>query len=154
MKRKESREMEALRERVETWRQQGGGRGSLIPEELWNGAVRVAGINGMWATSRALQFNYERLRKRVDGAKGSEDRGSKVSAALALPEECRPVGYRERASGGKAARFVSLDMGALGGAPKTVIDLISEHGDRMRVEVPSGSVDVVSLVDRFWSAAP
>ena len=50
-----SRELVALSARVAQWRKEsGGGRGSRIPEALWEEAVRVAGIVGLYPTARAL----------------------------------------------------------------------------------------------------
>ncbi len=155
MKRKVSRELETLRQRVEAWRKQdGGGRGSRIPEGLWDEAARIAGTDGLWATSRVLRFNYTRLRERVENTKATKEREQKASSVLAIRGEPKPVGRRSVAGTDPGARFVPLELSALGGTPKTVIDLVSRRGDRMRVEVPAGNVDIVGLCDRFWSAAP
>jgi hypothetical protein len=64
------------------------------------------------------------------------------------------VVHRDRAIDNQGAQFVSLGMGALGGGTKTVMDMISRQGDRMRIETPAGSVDVLRLCEGFWSAAP
>ncbi len=156
MKRKASRELETLRQRVEAWRKKdGGGRGSRIPEALWKEAARIAGADGLWTTSRALRFNYMRLRDRVESARATKGQERKAPAALLIRDEQRPVGRGALEASEQSARFVPLDIGGgLGGAPKTVIDLVSWLGDRMRVEAPTGSVDIAGLCYRFWSAAP
>ena len=88
MGRKNSRELMAVQRRVEAWRRRGGGgRGSRIPEELWNEAVEVAQVAGVHATARALRFNYERLKERAGQSAGkqsgnaSEIRGIGAAAA-------------------------------------------------------------------------
>lgn len=156
MKRKASGAMEELRKRVEAWRVDHGGRGSRIPEELWNDAVSVAGNDGVCATAQALRFNADRLRRRFEATQ--DDEGKKQVPALTgtiarkVAASDRSRG-RERAERG-AAQFVALEMGALGSASAMVIDLVSCRGDRMRVEAPTGNVDVVGLIGQFWSRSP
>ena len=48
-------------------------------------------------------------------------------------------------------RFVELDAGRLGLSPRTVIRLEGPDGERLEVELGSGTmVDVAALVDAFW----
>ena len=54
---------------------------------------------------------------------------------------------------GSGTRFIALEMGQLGGAGRTVIDLVGRQGERMRVEV-AGGVDLSGLVQAFWSRQP
>ncbi len=42
------------------------------------------------------------------------------------------------------AAFIDIGMGQLCGSSKSVVELCSRHGDRMRVEV-DGAVDVIAL---------
>jgi len=151
MGRKRSAELNDLGRRVAEWREEHGGRGSRIPDEVWQDAVRVAGVDGVWATAKALRFNYEALRRRVrQGGSGTVvEKPRKVggtAATRARRTEVAPGG-----SGG--ARFIALEMGQLGGAGRTVIDLLGRHGDRMRVDV-AGGVDLAGLVQTFWSRQP
>jgi hypothetical protein len=136
-----------LRERVGAWRSEHGGRGSRIPEALWDEAVRVARVDGVWATAQALRFNYERLKAR------SGRGGRRASSALSTVGEMSPVARARSGEGAaESTRFIALDMapGALGGFGRTVIDVEGRHGDRMRINV-IGSVDVVGLVRTVWS---
>ncbi len=122
-----SRQLVTVRQHVEHWRKRHGGKGSRIPADLWEEAVAVAGVEGLYATAQALRFNYERLKERVAWAEGKE-RGNGQST------------------------FVELEMGQLCGGGRTVIELVGRHGDRMRVDVTGASaVDVVGLTQSFWS---
>lgn len=123
-----SRELVAARQRVERWRKHHGGRGSRIPEALWNEAVGVARVVGLWETARALGFNYERLKARLARAEG-----------------------KQRVEGRQESGFVELGMGQLCGS-RTVVELLGRGGERMRIEVTGTStLDVVGLSDAFWS---
>ena len=134
MERTVSKRLSTALQRVEQWRafQGGSGRGSRIPEELWNAAVKVARVEGLYATARTLRFDYERLKKRVNRAPGVK--GKEVSD-------------------GKAA-FVELGMDGLSGGGKAVVELASRHGDRMRIEVTGARIDVAGVAQMFWSRQP
>ncbi|MBI4020718.1 MAG: hypothetical protein HY369_00580 [Candidatus Aenigmarchaeota archaeon] len=150
MRKVASTELKGLRQRVEAWRKQGGGRGARIPEELWNGAVLLARVEGIWATAQALRFNYNLLRDRVLRAEGGE------RAEGRMPAEVIRVGQRERARRGGRGEgtggpsFVELAMDPLDGGKKTVIEVTGRHGDRMRIEMAS-AVDLVGLLRTLCS---
>ena len=81
----QTQELMALRQRVDGWRRNGGGRGSRIPEELWTSAVDVARDAGLYATARTLHFNYEGLKKRAQAAsKRKRGRGAAFVAVQML----------------------------------------------------------------------
>ena len=104
------RELVALQRRVEAWRGRSGGRGCRIPEGLWREAVRVVRTAGMYATARALRFNYEGLKKRA---------GREAAAAR-----------------GHGTEFVALQMPQLnGGGARVVVDLVGRDGEKMRIDV-------------------
>ncbi len=168
MGRRTSTELNELGLRVTEWRKEHGGRGSRIPDQLWKDAVRVAQVVGTWATAKALHFNYDALRARVKqaGAEGPAKRGGVAGekrAAVAMARGADPapacalatrVKRTEVPPNGHAGpSFIALEMGQLGGAGRTVIDLAGHHGDRMRIDV-AGGVDLVSLVQTFWSRQP
>jgi hypothetical protein len=52
--------LEAVRERLESWRRTRTTRG--IPEPLWRSAVRLARRAGVYPVARALGLNYESLK--------------------------------------------------------------------------------------------
>ncbi|MGA7203429.1 MAG: hypothetical protein WBX27_02235 [Specibacter sp.] len=125
MGRTTSRELVAVRRRVEAWRRGGGGRGTRIPEELWNEAVEVARVAGVYATARALKFNYEGLKERAGQA------GDKQS--------------------GNLSRFVALELPPVNGGAKVVVDLVGRDGEQVRIEVSGASgMEVVALAQAFW----
>lgn len=144
-----SQELNELRERVDAWRKEQGKR-TLIPDELWEAAVRVAKIDGVWATARATRFNCEKLGQLAALARRRERAEGK---ALAVVDRTR---VKDRKPGTVGAAFVELPvsaMGVLGASGRTVIDLVGRHGDQMRVDM-SGGVDLVGLVQAFWSCQP
>ncbi len=121
--------LSVLRERVERWRERREGARGRIPEELWRAAVGVARVEGVYATSKALRFNYYSLKARLDEA-GSEELGERIEGAA----------------------FVELAPGQLGGCGKTVVELVGRKGGRLRIDVSGTSgVDVVGLAQAFWS---
>ena len=125
MGRTNSRELMAVQRRVEAWRRTSGGRGSRIPEELWNKAVEVARVVGVHATSQALRLNYERLKERA------------VQAA-------------DKPSG-NGSRFVSLQLPQVNAGAKLVVDLVSRDGEQVRIELSGASgMDVVALAQTLW----
>jgi hypothetical protein len=132
MKRAVVVELSTLRERVERWRARREGTRARIPEELWNAAVGVARVEGVYATCRALRFNYYSLKDRVDQAESKE--------------------RAEHADKLEGAAFVELGAAELGGSGKTVVELVGRTGGRMRIEMSGASgVDMVGLVQAFWS---
>jgi hypothetical protein len=125
----QTQELMALRQRVDGWRRNGGGRGSRIPEELWTSAVDVARDAGLYATARTLHFNYEGLKKRAQAA-----------------------GKRKR---GRGAAFVAVQMPAFNGGAKVVVDLVGVDGEQVRIDVTGAdAMDVVALAQAFWRRRP
>lgn len=121
----ESRELRALQKRVESWRRVGGGKGSRIPEGIWEEAVVLSRSEGVWATSRALRFNYERLKK--------------ASAAPPVP----------------ATEFVALEMPPVTKGFKVVVELAGTDGEQMRMSMSDATTaDVVMLAATFWRRRP
>ena len=124
MGRRTSRELMAAQRRVETWRRRSGGRGSRIPEELWNEAVEVAQVSGLNATARALRFNYERLKERAEQSAGKQS--------------------------GNTSQFVSLQLPQLNGGANLVVDVAGREGEQVRIELSGLSgMDVVALAQTF-----
>ncbi len=120
-----SRELVAVRRRVEAWRRGGGGRGRRIPKELWKEAVEVARVAGVYATARALKFNYEGLKERA-GQAGDKQNGN-------------------------LSRFVALELPPVNGGAKVVVDLVGGDGEQVRIEVSGASgMEVVALAQAFW----
>ena len=128
MKQADVKDLSTLCKRVEHWREHREGARSRIPEELWEAAVGVALVEGVYPTCRALRFDYARLKERVEQAE-SKARGR-----------------------GTATAFVELDAGHLGGSGQTVVEFVGRRGGRVRIDVSGTSrVDVVGLAQAFWS---
>jgi len=156
MARRKSPELKDLVKRVAEWRAREGGRGSRIPDQLWQGAVQASRTVGVWATAKALHFNYEALKRRFNQAGGREEAtpskrgkvgiasGAGPMATWAKPADLGPM------TGNAEASFVAFPIGELGAGGRAVIDLVGRHGDRMRVDV-AGGVDIVGLVRTFWN---
>jgi hypothetical protein len=141
--REASVELKALKAKVDDWRRRRGKR-TRIPAEMWDEAVRVAKVDGVWATSRATRFRYPELKERL-------------AAATRVPVPVMTGKVVELPSGGRAngssryegEAFVELSMGALAGSTRTVVELVGHSGDRMRVEA-SGGVDLATLAVAFF----
>lgn len=122
---RQTEEMVSLQRRVDGWRRQGGGRGRRIPEKLWSEAVAVSRRAGLYATARALRFNYENLKRRA--------------------------GLQERPPKKHETEFVAVRLPPVSNGLKVVIDLAGRDGEQVRIEVSGGSaMDVVALADAFW----
>lgn len=135
-------QLKAVRDRLENWRKHRDGGRSRVPEEFWNAAVEVARVEGVYATSKALRFNYYSLKERLALA-GRAAPGSRRAVNPAtfievqLASSPSPA-HREAASGGQ-----------------TVVELVGAGGARMRIDVAGPSnVDLVGLAQAFWSRTP
>jgi hypothetical protein len=126
-------DLSTLCERVEQWREHREGPRARIPEDLWEAAVGVARVEGLATTSRALRFDYYRLKGRME-----------------LSESRKSGGRSERS---EVAAFVELGPSQLAGASgRTVVEIVGQRGGRMRIDVNGTSgVDVVGLAQAFWS---
>ena len=125
MRRTTSRELMAVQRRVEAWRRREGGRGSRIPEALWNEAVEVSQVAGLHATARALHFNYERLKERAGPSAGKQS--------------------------GNAKQFVEFQLPQVSGGANLIVELLGREGEQVRMELSGLSgMDVVALAQTFW----
>jgi hypothetical protein len=133
--REASVELKALKAKVDDWRRQRGKR-TRIPDELWAEAVKVAKIDGVWATSRATRFQYPELKK-------------KLAVPPRVPVTALMGKVAEPPCGDRAKAFVELSMNALGGGTTTVVELVGRGGYRMKVEA-AGGMDLAGLVQAFF----
>jgi hypothetical protein len=124
--------LSTLREQVEQWRERRTKR-TRIPEDLWTAAVRVARVEGVYATSQATRFNYDRLKDRMAPAETEVGQG--------------------RGEAIETAAFIELAGAQLAGSGgTTVVQIVGRRGGRMRIDVNGASgVDVVGLAQAFWS---
>ena len=155
-KKKRSRELIQLCARLSQWRQEeGGGRGTRIPEPLWQEAIRVTHREGLYRTARAARLNYARLqqRSRTAGPAPVPDEiveNPRKGVVAARPSKSGGVDASVRIPG--CATFIplsALPLSAPAPATRTTIEMVAANGNRMRLEVP-GSVDVADLIQTFW----
>lgn len=97
-----------------------------MPEEVWAEVVKVASVEGVDTTARALRLDRSRLEARM-----------KTQPATAVA----------RTGGG----FVELDAGRLGLSPRTVVRLEGRDGERLEIEFGAGAaIDLAALAEAFW----
>ena len=138
-----------LSEAVGEWRAKGGGRGKRIPVELWDEAVRVARVEGVWRTAKATRFEYEGLKRRLAGAEGGE--ATTAADEIDSTEPARAGKRRRRATAREqSSEFVELSTAQIVGAPPTamVVEVEDKAGVRMTVRLEP-AVDVAQLVAAF-----
>jgi len=151
-----SPDLAKLSEAIAKWRAEGGGRGSKIPEELWNEAVRVGRVDGVWLTAKATRFKYEKLRQliaRADGSEGTTGEPARASERRGRRRRARKSSS-SRAAQRQSGEFVELSAAQLLGATTTttgtVIEVEDKAGVRMTVRLAKEApVDVAQLVAAF-----
>lgn len=119
----------AVRDRLTRWRERHGGRGRLIPQELWAAAAAVAAVEGVNVTARVLGVDRGRLGRRVS-----------QSAMATAPGRAAPP----------QPAFVELPRIQSPAGGQSVVRLIGRDGEQMEI---AGGVDVLTLVREFWSRA-
>ena len=126
-----------LCEIVERWRASRESPKSRVPEELWSQAVEVARVDGVWATSKALRFNYCDLQERLASSPKAVGRRASI--------EPRATEFVEIPASAIATRCVDA---------KVVVELIGPRNDRLRIEADPRALDVLALARAFWSREP
>jgi hypothetical protein len=124
----EARQLESLRERLEQWREQHGGRGRRIPDELWAEAMAVAEEEGVERVACVLRLDRERLGELVTESRRWRDSG------------------RE----GKA-KFIEVELPRVLDRGCRTISLVGVDGEEVRIIDMAGDVDVQALAQAFWS---
>ncbi len=122
--------LEAMRRALASWRAESGGPGRRIPEALWAAAAKVARVNGVRETARALRLDEARL-------------GMLAGAKAEIVNPASDAGFVEVVGLGPSAS----------GTGTVAIELVGRDGDRVRVEMRDGGVNVVELARAFWSRA-
>lgn len=123
--------LEAVRRRFEQWRRTHRPR-SRLPNGLWAAAVKMAGVYGLYRTSRALPVEYYSLKKRVE-----------LQAA------------RGRHKPGPVAAFVELPPPAPIGTCECMLELEDAAGSKMRVSLKAAAPpDLAALCRAFRDGAP
>lgn len=133
-----TRRLGSVRRRIDGWREEHGGRGQVIPGEIWEAAVEVARVEGVEVTARVLRLDRERLARRMS-----------LSLAQGGSVVCGDDAAISDGSGG----FVELEaLGLCRAAAGTVVRFEGRDGERVQVELSGASaVDIVELGRAFWS---
>lgn len=121
-----SQSLEELQQKFNNWRNSRQKRG-LIPEELWDGAVRAVEENPPGRVSRVLRLNYLQLKKRMAAGAGAQ------------------------ANRKVAGTFVELNVGQLSiMGVECVLEVEQANGAKMNMRVGNaGGLMPVELVKAF-----
>jgi len=124
-------QLESTRRQFERWRQKRT-LGTRIPESLWDEAVKLAGIYGVWRTASTLRVDYYSLKRRL--------KRSAPAAASAAQDE-KPE---------NAPTFVELPA-PLTSTSECIVELENAEGAKMRVHLKGvASPDLAALSRSFW----
>jgi hypothetical protein len=145
---REPRKLEGIEEvqaRLAIWRQ-GRKAGQAMPEELWSAAAELAVRHGVFAVSRSLGLEFNKLKAQV------ERRHPELKKAA----KSHPAKRREAApaAGPAGGGFLELDASELFGEAasptEAVVELFTPDGARMRVSLRGRTaVDLPGLVSAF-----
>lgn len=126
--------LEAIRRRLERWRQTRHGR-SPIPASLWASAVKAAGRYGLNPTARALGLDYKSLQRHVATACASDG----------------PIG-NAKLNREASTTFVELapPVGS-DGRGEYVLELEKAGGAKMRIHLKGVAVTDLAVLSRsLW----
>jgi len=128
--------LEQLGLRLKCWRE-ARVRGQRIPAQMWTAAVQMARQLGVHRVAKVLHLDYERLKRRVQGAGG---------VAHAGKIDTRKVD----------TRFVEMLVSPPTAAPgrcECALELENAQGAKMRVELSGKGLGALGAVcSAFWGA--
>jgi len=128
--------LEQLGQRFKHWRETRV-RGQRIPAQMWTAAVQMARQLGVHRVAKVLHLDYERLKKRVQGAGG---------VAHAGKIDTRKVD----------TRFVEMLVSPPTAAPgrcECALELENAQGAKMRMELSGNGLGALGAVcSAFWGA--
>jgi hypothetical protein len=123
----------SLLEGIEHWRETREKR-SPMPEELWDEAVKLARVFGVYVISRDLRLNYARLKERVETETTGDDE-------------------RDGHDADDSIAFVEVGLGSIpekASRDEVVVEVRSADGSEMTIRLPSQmSMDVGDWVGAF-----
>lgn len=119
---------------LSSWREEYGGRGRPIPEDLWAAAVEVAAIEGVSCTAQKLGLDRGRLARRMAWGE------TEVAVSQQPPVVAAP-------------KFVELNP--LGSGPfvahtQVVAHVTGQDGKGLKVSIHGSSSDVALVVRELW----
>jgi len=128
--------LEQLGLRLKCWRE-ARVRGQRIPAQMWTAAVQMARQLGVHRVAKVLHLDYERLKRRVQGAGG---------VAHAGKIDTRKVD----------TRFVEMLVATPTAAPgrcECAVELENAQGAKMRMELSGNGLGALGAVcSAFWGA--
>ena len=130
-----STDLRVLQRQLDSWRRRQTGRGRL-PQELWEGAAKLARTQGVSAVARSLHLDFYRLQRCTRELSGSA--------------EARPA----------SGRFVELKLAVpLQPGNETTgtsgwVELSDGPDRRMRLHTGHDPAAWVALARSFWRTAP
>ena len=128
--------LDQLALRLKCWRE-ARVRGQRIPAQMWTAAVQMARQLGVHRVAKVLHLDYERLKKRVQGAGG---------VAHAGKIDTRKVD----------TRFVEMLVATPTAAPgrcECAVELENAQGAKMRMELSGNGLGALGAVcSAFWGA--
>ena len=99
-----------------------------MPAELWESAVSLARVHGVYAIARALRLNYETLKQRA-GRVAEDGRGGAA----------------------RGGGFLELEAAQLGAPAGSVVELRGADGAQLSIRLAGGeALDVGGLAEAFW----
>jgi hypothetical protein len=122
-----SKDLNQMREQLNTWRRSRGSR-CRLPIEVWESAASLAREHGVSPVARILRLNFYKLKQRC-ARRRSPDR-----------PECRSPGFVEIAVEGSAARA----------DPHCRMEWTDGRGAKMTLELPVEVPTLVALTQAFW----
>jgi hypothetical protein len=133
-------DVEQARRRFAEFRQEHAVR-SRLPEELWATAAKLARRDGITATARVLGVDRPSLQKWTDRFEsGMQPRSGKTRRR-------RQPGDREQAA---PAAFVELLAGTTGATASCLVEVESQRGAKLRLELKAiPTSDLAELIRAF-----
>jgi len=128
--------LEQLGLRFKHWRETRV-RGQRIPAQMWTAAVQMARQLGVQRVAKGLRVDYERLKRRVQGA------GGVAHAGKIYPRKVD-------------TRFVEMVVSPPAAAPgrcECALELENAQGAKMRMELSGNGLGALGAVcSAFWGA--
>ena len=135
-------DVEQLRRRFEQFRSTHAVR-SRLPEELWAAAAKLARRDGIEATALALDVDRPSLQKWMDRFEPG-----------AQPRPRRQVRQRRTGRTASAApAFVELLAQTTGAAPSCLVEVESQRGAKMRLELKGIPTSTLAELIRAFAAS-
>lgn len=115
---------------------------SRLPEKLWAAAAKLARRDGMEETARVLDVDRPSLQKWTDRFEGAQVKARK-------PRRQRQAGRTEST----APAFVELLAQTTGAAPSCLVEVESQRGAKMRLELKGIPTSTLAELIRAFAAS-